>query len=252
MKPRFVLVSFLGLAIIAELASLLCNIEGTTGPQWESEFCQVLEAYERGDCAEAWQIWTDRLQGTTRPQLESEFRQGIAAYDRGDRAKAEQIWRNSLKKSSTPHVPTVLWLGGLMKEEGQFGEAEALLKQGLDTQRLKFGANSLEAASAMHRLAELYEEEGKFGASIVLLKSVIRISSKSQEFGAVSSYMVTLNDLARIYVKQGQPDLARPLLVKSLKIHETELGKSNRYTKKVRRKLAAISAVGVRKKSLMR
>jgi tetratricopeptide (TPR) repeat protein len=124
MKPRFVLVSFLGLAIIAGLVFLLSNTKGTTRPQWESEFLQ-----------------------------------GLAAYERGDHVKAEQIWRNSLTKSSIPNSTTSLWLGTLMKEEGRFGEAETLLKQSLKASRINFGADSLEVATPMRQLAGVYEGE---------------------------------------------------------------------------------------------
>ncbi len=177
----------------------------------------------------------------TQPSSQSDpFLQGLEAYEQGDYPQAELHWKNSLKKSSRATGTTLSWLGDLMAKEGRFDEAETLMKQAIESNKLTFGTQSLQTSIPMRHLAGVYEERGKLDDAKTLLLSVIQMSLKAQSGTAVEEMTLASYALAHIHLRQRNSDLAKATLAQSLKVCETTLGKSHPDTLQVRSRLAAI------------
>ena len=140
------------------------------------------------------------------------FKKALMERDDGNWSRAESLWKKAIQASPDMTV-SALYLGHLLKDEGRLSEAEPFLKQAMDINIKRFGADSFEASTPMRLLADLYEQESKFLQAERLLKNIIRICKKlpeRDEAALQSAYAV--NALARVYIAEGHPELLTPTM----------------------------------------
>jgi CHAT domain-containing protein/tetratricopeptide (TPR) repeat protein len=149
-------------------------------------------------------------------------------YYSGDFAQAELLGREILaireRVLDDPQLPTALSnLGGMLVEQGQYEEAEPLLRRALAMLDDGPAPQSLGVTAVLNTLATLHELRGEYVEARPLFEralSVLQAELKENDplIGAA------LNNLARLVLTQGDASAARPLFERALRIMEAEFG----------------------------
>ncbi|HEV3331619.1 MAG TPA: tetratricopeptide repeat protein [Bryobacteraceae bacterium] len=135
---------------------------------------------------------------------------------------AEALYRQSLAawdklgpEAARDRALTALNLGTLLRTEGRFPEAEALLRGGLKQAEASTGPDSIDAGRAASGLAALYKAWGKLTEAESLAVRANTIFGRDLT-GTATESLNNSRILASIYIEQGHFDrveaLLRPLL----------------------------------------
>ena len=146
----------------------------------------------------------------------------------GNYTKAESLYQEAIKMdedgTSLGYTEMSLqFLANLYSWMGNYPKIEPLLKKALIITEKNAGKESLRYASLMNDMGNMYSTYDSKKAEEAYLEA---IKIKESQFGkAVSTDMVTLNNLAMIYQERGRYSQARPLIEQALTITENEIGK---------------------------
>lgn len=69
-------------------------------------------------------------------------------------------------------LPTMDCLGKIYCSQGKYAEAETILKQCIEKQRLLFGNTNPEVIRTKATLAEIYKMQGKFVEAMAIFKTI--------------------------------------------------------------------------------
>jgi tetratricopeptide (TPR) repeat protein len=108
-------------------------------------------------------------------------------------------------------------------QEGQYLEAEDLVKESLKVAKNTFGPNHFTVIVSLNNLAEIYRIQGNYSEAESIYKQALSIAEEtfSDEHPIVA---VSLNFLAELYSYQGKNTDAELLYKKSLEIYEKTIG----------------------------
>ncbi len=110
---------------------------------------------------------------------------GIEAYQRGDYAEAEKQWSAALKEAEgfgpqDPRLATSLNdLAGLYHDQGRYAEAEPLYKRSQAIWEKTLGPDHPDVAASLNNLALLYYNQGRYAEAEPLNKRALAIVEKA-------------------------------------------------------------------------
>jgi len=108
-------------------------------------------------------------------------------------------------------------------KEGRYADAEALIRQALETKERWLGAAHFGVAESLNVLGKLYRIQGRYAEAETLMKQALAI--KEQAFGSGHLRIATtLDNLATLYRIQGRYTEAEPLIKRALAIWERARG----------------------------
>jgi CHAT domain-containing protein/Tfp pilus assembly protein PilF len=146
--------------------------------------------------------------------------------DQGNFRDAETLLRRALEiqERGFPNLWTALNnLAYLYFDQERYADAEPLFNRSLAISEKVHGPNHPEVATLMHNLAGLYLEQGRYADAELLLRRSLAIRQKA--LGLNHRYVAdSLSNLANSYERQGRYADAEPLYKQSLAISEKVLG----------------------------
>ena len=113
--------------------------------------------------------------------------------------------------------------GVALREKGEYGKAEPLLKQAVRINLKVFGNQHLDTANSLNSLAVLYESQGRYIEAEPVYQQALSIYQKvlgAEHPDTANSF----NNLASLYSKQGRYAEAEPLFQQALSIRQKVLG----------------------------
>ena len=116
---------------------------------------------------------------------ESINRKGLSAFQESHYAEAEKHFKEAAKLGGTfpPTDPRINFslnqLAEIYRIQSKFSEAEQVLKQLLESYKIKFGPNHINVALTLNNLAANSRIQGKFEESEILLKQALKILEDS-------------------------------------------------------------------------
>lgn len=129
--------------------------------------------------------------------------------------------------------------GSYLREQGQYIEAESLLKLALLLRKQHLRADDLAIATSLSSLAGLYFYQDSYREATPLVKSAFAI--RQQRLGAEHPETIeSLKHLALLYLRQEQYEQAEPLLRQSLSISERSTGHDSLATANIMSSLAIL------------
>ena len=109
------------------------------------------------------------------------------------------------------------------RDQGKYGEAEALFKRALTIREKALGASHPHVGQTLSNLGLVYRDQGKYVEAEELLKRAL--VTREQALGAShADVATTLNNLALVYRDQGKYEEAEGLYKRALVIREKALG----------------------------
>ena len=131
-------------------------------------------------------------------------------------------------------------LSMLYQDQGQYEQAEPLLKRALAISEQQLGPDHPNMASSLNNLAALYQDQGKYELAEPLYLRALSIYE--QQLGPEHPWTATsLNTLATLYRTQGKYKQAEALYLRALAIREQQLGPDHPNTAQSVSWLAALS-----------
>lgn len=113
--------------------------------------------------------------------------------------------------------------GSYLREQGQYAEAESLLRLALTIRKRHLRTDDLAVAISLSNLAGLYFYQDKYQQATSLVEQALAI--RQQRLGAEHPETIeSLKHLALLYLRQEQYEQAEPLLLRSLSISKRETG----------------------------
>jgi CHAT domain-containing protein/Tfp pilus assembly protein PilF len=114
-------------------------------------------------------------------------------------------------------------LGGLYRDQGRWGEAEALFHRSLQMREAALGPAHPEVATSLNNLGGLYRDQGRWGEAEALFQRAIQM--RETALGpAHPSVATTVNSLGLLYRNQGRWGEAEALFQRAIQMRETALG----------------------------
>jgi len=168
---------------------------------------------------------------------------GTLKYEAGDLKGAEAIFRDVLAawtRSLGEKHPTTLQalndVAAVLKYQRRYAEAEPLYRQALALRRKQLGESHPDVAMAWGNLAELLAEKGGLAEAERAYQKQLAILQAVQPPGSV--YISGSNmALAAVWIDQGRPREAEPLLREALAQRLQKLGPNDRRTARAQRLL---------------
>ncbi|KAH3745330.1 Tetratricopeptide repeat protein [Pelomyxa schiedti] len=111
-------------------------------------------------------------------------------------------------------------VAAILSDNGQYKEAEEMLKEALQTTERKFGGAHPNLCNTLLKLAKLYQKQNRSGDLIIpLYQRTLNILKK--QYGEVHpDIAVTLNDMAVLNYRLGQPKKAEQLYLQMVEVLE--------------------------------
>ncbi|MBZ5491473.1 MAG: toll/interleukin-1 receptor domain-containing protein [Acidobacteriia bacterium] len=119
----------------------------------------------------------------------------------------------------------VLALATRYRNEGKFGDAEALYKRAIETNEKTFGRDHLSAVTFIKNLANLCADQGRLVEAESLYCRVVMILEKNPALGGISA-IDTMESLALVYRSQGKYAEAEAIYLRVLDLTTQTLSKS--------------------------
>lgn len=119
--------------------------------------------------------------------------------------------------------------GSYLREQGQYAEAETLLRLSLTLREQHLSPDDLALASSLSNLAGLYFYQDRYQQAVALVEGAFAI--RLQWLGTDHQETTeSLKHLALLYLRQEQYEQAEPLLLQSLTISEQQMGQESPRT----------------------
>jgi tetratricopeptide (TPR) repeat protein/transcriptional regulator with XRE-family HTH domain len=119
--------------------------------------------------------------------------------------------------------------GIYLREQGQYTEAETLLRLSLTLREQHLSADDLALATSLSNLAGLYFYQDRYHQATSLVERAFAI--RQQRLGTEHQETTeSLKHLALLYLRQEQYEQAEPLLLQSLTIIEQQMGHASHVT----------------------
>lgn len=170
-----------------------------------------------------------RRAGDDRPLAATVF-VGLAhiALARGDSEAAEQWARQAVAVEDREHgggsAAPLRALGAALTAEGRFAPAEAALNAALAQDRRLRGADSVEAARSLSRLAHLYLRQGRVAAALPAIEEAAAIDQA--RLGPTHPFIADdLYDVGLVYEALGRGGEARRAFTEAIKVLEGGTGR---------------------------
>ncbi len=128
----------------------------------------------------------------------------------------------------------------------KFPHAEKLLLEIIQIQRVKYGSEDSKTIESVLKLANLLFNQQKLDDSEKYYREVLRAFKQSNRSTDDPLYFTCINNLASIYLYEGQKDKAEPLFVQSLMLMRSRLGTSHEDTISCMNHLATLYSVSSR------
>ncbi|NEP18508.1 MAG: tetratricopeptide repeat protein [Leptolyngbya sp. SIO4C1] len=114
-------------------------------------------------------------------------------------------------------------LGLAKQNKGEYGRAEAPLRQALRIHKIFLGNAHPDVATSLNNLAVLYEKQGRYGEAEPLFQHALALRKRLLG-DAHPDVATSLNNLAALYGKQGRYSEAEPLYQQALALRKRLLG----------------------------
>lgn len=139
------------------------------------------------------------------------FREAEASY-----SKAIAIWR---EQGSAGLAVGLNNLGALHRAMGKYAESEAQYLQALQIQTSLFGKDSIQSATVLNNLAQLYRAQGRLDDALSLARKPVALTAARSP--DLVDRLVTRGST---YAELGQPDRALELFGRAAKLTESTPG----------------------------
>jgi len=158
-------------------------------------------------------------------QAESLYQRSLAISEKLTNGNKFNLSIQAGDTDAIDKVNTLSNLATLYLAQGNYSQAEVLLKRTLTLHEDRAKPNSNDIAANLNSLGSLYSKQGQFSEAEPLLKRALALV-ETQEQENVNSATV-FNNLALLYQAQGKYNQAEPLLKRSLTIREKVLGQEH-------------------------
>lgn len=218
---------------------------GPHSPQMAISLKRLAETYDtQSKLADELSNRADKILSTVSQEVCDD--QGMRAIEQGDYARAEFFLTEALKKIEeldprNPRLTVILdTLVDLYQKQGEFTEAELLLKRELVTNESKYNPikafffSDPELISSLNKLADNYYSQGKLTEAEPLLKRVLSLLQK-KPFVSYLDSAATREKLARLYIQQGRDvEAAKYLPLETVSKNGEDLQEKGDYAKAVK------------------
>jgi CHAT domain-containing protein/tetratricopeptide (TPR) repeat protein len=197
----------------------------------------------RGDVAKAEPLMIEALRierqslGAEHPKCFADMgRLAILLQQKGDLDRAERLFREAERlfreasrigqdgqNLADLHGYNLNAFANLRRMQGDFREAEDLVRQALTIRKQLYGEKSLEYALSLCSLARIYEAKGDYGRAVPIFQQVLPIFRKTMG-GNDPDYAKTLSFMACTYAKQGDYSRAEVTERQAAEITKAVLG----------------------------
>jgi len=137
--------------------------------------------------------------------------------------QALAIRRQELGDEDHDTLISITQLGLLRQGLGDYAEAEALLREVMETRRRTLGEEHIYTLSSMNNLGALLHVRGKLPEAELLLQGVLEVRRRLLEDGHPST-LSSINNLAGLLKTRGEFAEAEPLYREALRVRRQTLG----------------------------
>ncbi len=169
----------------------------------------------------------------------------LVHYERDEHEIAIPLFERALRileqklPADHPDIATVLNNMALsLQFAGRMSDAESKYKRALEIRSSRFGRENSYTAQSLNNLGYFYSQVGRYPDALPLLEEALDV--RLPIVGGEANSAQTLNNLAVLALRRGEPEAALPLSRSALPLYETSLGTDHPNTNRGRFNLSRI------------